>query len=261
MAFKAKRLFEKALCLFILFVVTPSVYIFELTVVRDGIVEAYHSSFIEVALNIIFSIFSFINIVGNIIMSALVTCSVKKTSKIGQGVGKFCDLCEVEQSIGTWHCKVCDVCISNRDHHCLFISSCVGRQNRRYYLLSLAYASLALIQASFYNYYYCLVKIGSFIGLPTSLNKVWFRPSCFQFTYQSLFMIFFVTNLFMLFWSIYLFSYHLANVLKGMTVYESRRVKKYKFNNVGKHLMQVFGSNWYFAIIWPFADSPLPKYC
>ena len=42
---------------------------------------------------------------------------------------KYCRTCQIFRPKRTIHCKECDVCIEQLDHHCPFISTCVGRRN------------------------------------------------------------------------------------------------------------------------------------
>jgi hypothetical protein len=51
----------------------------------------------------------------------------------------FCESCVSVQRIPSKHCKLCEHCCVKFDHHCLFISKCVGGKNHRmfvYFLIS-----------------------------------------------------------------------------------------------------------------------------
>ena len=42
---------------------------------------------------------------------------------------KFCQICGVQQRQKSYHCSKCDVCIDEYDHHCPWVSKCIGRGN------------------------------------------------------------------------------------------------------------------------------------
>uniref|UniRef100_A0A8C4PYP9 Palmitoyltransferase n=1 Tax=Eptatretus burgeri TaxID=7764 RepID=A0A8C4PYP9_EPTBU len=51
---------------------------------------------------------------------------------------RFCDQCETQVPPRSAHCFACDVCVLRRDHHCTFLSTCVGFANYRYFMGGLA---------------------------------------------------------------------------------------------------------------------------
>ncbi|KAL0208918.1 hypothetical protein P9112_011505 [Eukaryota sp. TZLM1-RC] len=51
----------------------------------------------------------------------------------------YCSKCNVPKEHRTHHCSVCNKCILEMDHHCIWLANCVGRNNRKYFLLFLTY--------------------------------------------------------------------------------------------------------------------------
>ena len=51
---------------------------------------------------------------------------------------RFCRRCKFNVPSKSFHCIYCDVCIEGYDHHCAWISKCVGRNNAiRFYVFLL----------------------------------------------------------------------------------------------------------------------------
>lgn len=42
---------------------------------------------------------------------------------------KYCNTCMIYRPRRAVHCQNCDSCVEQFDHHCPFISTCVGRRN------------------------------------------------------------------------------------------------------------------------------------
>ena len=53
-----------------------------------------------------------------------------------------CNTCNIIRPPKTSHCVICDNCIMDLDHHCFYISNCIGKRNRKYFVLFLIYGFL-----------------------------------------------------------------------------------------------------------------------
>eukprot|EP00931_Biecheleriopsis_adriatica_P008073 TRINITY_DN109305_c0_g1_i1.p1 TRINITY_DN109305_c0_g1~~TRINITY_DN109305_c0_g1_i1.p1 ORF type:complete len:231 (+),score=39.79 TRINITY_DN109305_c0_g1_i1:27-695(+) len=57
---------------------------------------------------------------------------------------RHCDACNVHQPAGALHCGYCQVCILGWDHHCPWMSKCIGRDNLSSFYRFLAVNLLSL---------------------------------------------------------------------------------------------------------------------
>ena len=69
----------------------------------------------------------------------------------------YCSICKIYKINKIHHCSKCNICIDEMDHHCPWICNCVGKKNKKYFMLLL-----------FYGF------IGSLIGLITIFNQFLF---------------------------------------------------------------------------------------
>ena len=55
-----------------------------------------------------------------------------KNSATNEGK-KLCGECRKDKNEGYTHCYECQMCIKGRDHHCIFLDSCVNETNWHFY--------------------------------------------------------------------------------------------------------------------------------
>ncbi|KAI9208652.1 DHHC palmitoyltransferase-domain-containing protein [Polychytrium aggregatum] len=58
---------------------------------------------------------------------------------------KVCKKCLIPKPERAHHCRVCKRCVLRMDHHCPWISNCVGYHNHRYFYLFLVYLTIACV--------------------------------------------------------------------------------------------------------------------
>ncbi|XP_023933508.1 palmitoyltransferase ZDHHC23 isoform X1 [Lingula anatina] len=61
----------------------------------------------------------------------------------------WCDKCLVRKPPRCGHCSICNACVQLRDHHCVWIDSCIGVHNQRPFVLAI----ILFIVAGFYGTY------------------------------------------------------------------------------------------------------------
>jgi DHHC palmitoyltransferase len=74
---------------------------------------------------------------------------------------KLCTTCLVDKTFVSIHCSRCNTCIPNLDHHCVFVSNCIARGNRRifvYFTLSASFGCALYFLLAIYTQHFVLCK-------------------------------------------------------------------------------------------------------
>ena len=129
----------------------------------------------------------------------------------------YCYSCSLFRPPRTSHCSLCDNCVERFDHHCLWLGTCIGKRNYRYfYFLTTSLNLSALFQIGFSIYY--IIFHAKKLTKRENYNKLILWGLASISLYDLLFIIFFTGKLFLL---------HTWLVFNSITFYENVK-KKFK---------------------------------
>jgi hypothetical protein len=62
-----------------------------------------------------------------------------------------CSTCNIFRPPKASHCRTCDNCVMDFDHHCDFVSNCIGKRNHKYFYLFLLFGSILSLHCIILN--------------------------------------------------------------------------------------------------------------
>ncbi len=173
---------------------------------------------------------------------------------------KFCAVCEHNAPPRSFHCFICKKCVLRRDHHCIFTGNCIGHSNLRHFVTFLLYLSIAAFYCSYLNIDYTWDVLGGLTWRSVFTMIVplvsWALGITETFTFGVAFIS--ATCIFGFLLIFAFFVYHVMNIYRGQTTYES--TNKLKDYDVGwrENFRQAFGANWTYAWLSSYIPSSLP---
>jgi len=213
--------------------------------------------------HVAFALFLYANSLANVyrMVRTRVVCDLTALGMVENADWPYCERCMIHRPPRTHHCRVCDVCVLKRDHHCWFAGGCVGHANHRYYVCAIAYMFVAAVYGNLYHFRFTvdrLEHLGKF-GIPICVTIPHF---CAMFGYLSLYQFLVCVLTFIGVFLLVMFSWliwiQVAQIARGQTRYERKRLDFMYDNGPVSNIQAVFGERWYVAWICPWIRSPLP---
>ena len=150
----------------------------------------------------------------------------------------YCYTCNIIKPPRTSHCAKCDNCCQRFDHHCLWLGTCIGKRNYKYFFLLLITLIINIFIVVIYNICIIVQSVKD-----KEEKKIKFRI----FTISVLAGITFYEFMFLIAFLGKLFLVHIRLVLKNITFYEHIKQKLKNpanhnpfYKNISQHLYRLF---------------------
>ena len=134
----------------------------------------------------------------------------------------YCNSCCAYRPPRTSHCSLCDNCVQRFDHHCLWLGTCIGKRNYRYFYFLAGSLNLSAIFQICFSLNYIINHTKHLINKENYSKLILWGLSALSL-YDLLFAIFFVGKLFIL---------HTYLVCQSKTFYENIKKKFIKIPKI-----------------------------
>ena len=144
----------------------------------------------------------------------------------------FCYSCSLFRPPRTSHCSLCDNCVERFDHHCLWLGTCIGKRNYKFFYLLIFCINISTTYQIIYSIYYIIFQIKKFKN-KENYSLILLLGLSGVALVDLLFLIFFIGKLFYL---------HTYLVFKSLTFYEYIKKKFKKVPKVNPFQKSILGT-------------------
>ena len=85
-------------------------------------------------------------------------------------IQRSCKICSIKRPKKCQHCYFCDNCVEEFDHHCQYISNCVGKRNKIYFVFFIFYDLIFFVQIYIFSFYQLFF---TFILYPNDIKEIY----------------------------------------------------------------------------------------
>ena len=158
----------------------------------------------------------------------------------------YCYTCFHFRPPRTSHCAECDNCVQNFDHHCLWMGTCVGKRNYKFFYYLLFFTTL-------FDIIQIIISIGYLIN---HLRHKDFKSAESKYIVISLSFVAFFDMMFLFFFLFKLFYMHTSLLSQGVTFYEYIKKKYFSILNIMPY-SRGFYNNIYYKLFKKATNSKL----
>ena len=127
----------------------------------------------------------------------------------------YCYSCSLFRPPRTSHCAICDNCVERFDHHCLWLGTCVGKRNYKYFYLLISILNISSLFQIGFCLYVLIYEVKKIKNKENSTYTLLILICC-VILYDLLFLSLFIGKLFIL---------HTYLLCKNLTFYEHAKDK------------------------------------